>query len=42
MKYKKRLKNLEAAKKWWDSLPQRDKDSTTRPGSINQRTAFAS
>ena len=29
MKYKKRLRNLEAAKKWWDSLPQRDKDSTT-------------
>lgn len=42
MKYKKRLKNLEAAKKWWDSLPQKDKNSMTRPGSINQRTAVAS
>lgn len=40
MKAKHKKANLEAAKKWW--LPQRDKDSTTRPGSINQRTAFAS
>ena len=42
MKYKKRLRKLEAAKNWWDSLPQKDKNSMTRPGSINQRTAFAS
>ena len=42
MKAKHKKANLEAAKKWWDSLPQRDKDSTTRPGSINQRTAVAS
>lgn len=42
MKYKKRLRNLEAAKKWCDSLPQKDKNSMTRPGSINQRTAVAS
>ena len=42
MKYKKRVRNLEAAKKWWDSLPQKDKNSMTRPGSINQRTAVAS
>ena len=42
MKYKKRLRNLEAAKKWWDSLPQKDKNTMTRPGSINQRTAVAS
>ena len=42
MKAKHKKANLEAAKKWWDSLPQRDKDSTTRPGRINQRTAFAS
>ena len=42
MKAKHKKANLEAAKKWWDSLPQRDKDSTTRPSSINQRTAYAS
>ena len=41
MKYSKRLKNLEAAKKWWESLPQKDKDATTKPGSINQRTAYS-
>lgn len=41
MKYNKRLKNLEAAKKWRESLPQRDKDATTKPGSINQRTAYS-
>lgn len=37
MKYKKRLKNLEAAKKWWNSLPQKVKDTTTCPGSVKQR-----
>lgn len=37
MKYKKRLRNLELAKKWWDSQSQSFKDSTTRPGSIKQR-----
>lgn len=42
MKAKHKKANLEAAKKWWDSLPQKDKDSTTRLGSLNQRTAFAS
>lgn len=42
MKYKKRLRNLEAAKKWWDSLPQKDKNSMTRPGSVHQKTAVAS
>lgn len=39
MKYKKKLANLKAAQKWFDSLPERDKDSLTRPGGINQRTA---
>lgn len=42
MKAKHKKENLEAAKKWRDSLPQKDKNSMTRPGSINQRTAVAS
>ena len=33
--------NLEAAKKWRESLPQKDKDATTNPGSINQRIAYS-
>ena len=37
MKYKKKLKNLELAKSWWDKQDQRYKDSSTRPGGINQR-----
>lgn len=37
MKYKKKLKNLELAKAWWDKQPQNYKNSTTRPGGINQR-----
>lgn len=37
MKYKKKLKNLKAAQVWWDKQDNRYKDSTTRPGSINQR-----
>lgn len=37
MKYKKKLANLEAAKRWWDSQSQSYKNSTTRPGGINQR-----
>lgn len=36
-KYKKKLLNLERAKKWWDAQPQSYKNSTTRPGSIKQR-----
>ena len=39
VKYKKRLKNLEAAQKWFDALPEKVKASLTRPGGINQRTA---
>ena len=41
MKYKKKLANLKAAQKWFDSLPERDKASLTRPGGINQRTAVS-
>ena len=37
MKYKKKLKNLERAQKWWDAQPQSFKNSTTRPGSVKQR-----
>lgn len=39
MKYKKKLANLEAAKKWWESLPQSEKHGLTKPGGINQKTA---
>lgn len=41
MKHKKLVRNLETAKKQYESLPQRVKDSTTKPGSIKQRTAVA-
>lgn len=37
MKYKKKLANLAAAQRWWDAQPQSYKNSTTRPGGINQR-----
>lgn len=37
VKYKKRLKNLQAAQQWWDKQSQNYKNSTTRPGGINQR-----
>lgn len=39
MKAKKRRENLEIARSWWDKLPQSVKNSTTRPGSMKQRTA---
>ena len=38
MKYKKKVANLKAAQAWWDKQDKRFKDSTTRPGSIKQRT----
>jgi hypothetical protein len=38
MKYKKKLENLHAAQKWFDSLKESDKNGLTRPGSVNQRT----
>ena len=37
MKAKHKKANLEAAQAWWDKQNNRYKDSTTRPGSINQR-----
>lgn len=37
MKYKKKLANLKAAQDWWDKQSQSYKNSTTRPGGINQR-----
>lgn len=37
MKAKHKKENLEAAKKWWNSLPQKVKDTTTCPGSVKQR-----
>lgn len=42
MKARKRRANLAAAQAWWDKLPERDKASLTRPGSINQRVGAAS
>lgn len=41
MKAHKRKENLAAAQAWWDKLPEKDKQGTTRPGSVNQRTATA-
>lgn len=41
MKYKKKLANLEASKKWWESLPEREKAGLTKPGGINQTTGMA-
>ena len=37
MKYKKKISNLKAAQAWWDKQSQNYKNSTTRPGGINQR-----
>ncbi len=38
MKYKKKVENLKAAQKWFDSLSENVKRGLTRPGSVNQRT----
>lgn len=35
MKYKKKLANLNAAQRWWDSQSETFKKATTRPGSVN-------
>ena len=35
MKYKKKVANLEAAKRWWNSQPESFKKATTCPGSVN-------
>lgn len=37
MKYKAMRKRLEVGQKAWDNLSQRDKASTTRPGSVKWR-----
>lgn len=37
MKYKKKLRNLELAKAWWDKQPANYQRATTRPGSVKQR-----
>ena len=37
MKYKKKLANLKAAQKWFDTHPERYNASLTRPGGVNQR-----
>ncbi len=37
MKYKKKLRNLELAKIWWDKQSASYQKATTRPGGINQR-----
>lgn len=41
MKYKKKLANLKAAQSWFDKLPEKEKHSLTRPGSIKQRTGVS-
>lgn len=33
MKYKKKLKNLQARLKWWDNLPKSIQGAYCRPGS---------
>lgn len=38
MKARKLRENLAAAQRWWDKLPERDKASLTKPGSVKQRT----
>ncbi len=37
MKYKKMLQRLQAFQKAYDALPQREKDSRTKPGSVKCR-----
>lgn len=37
MKYKHKLKNLQAAQAWWDKQSPAYQKSTTRPGSVKQR-----
>ena len=36
MKYKNKLKNLEARQRQWDSFPKDIQAGTTRPGSKNK------
>jgi hypothetical protein len=37
MKAKKRRKYLAMKQAWWEKLPQREKDATTKPGSVKTR-----
>lgn len=37
MKYKKLKRRLEMKQNWWDKLPQNQKNSTKRPGSIKTK-----
>lgn len=37
MKYKNKVKALKAKQAWWDKLLQREKDATTRPGSVKTK-----
>ena len=37
MKYKNKVKALKAKQAWWDNLPQREKDPTTRPGYLKTK-----
>jgi hypothetical protein len=37
MKYKKMKEWLTQKQNWWEKLPQREKDATTKPGSIKTR-----
>ena len=40
MKYKHKLENLKAAQEWWDSQSNTFKNSSKRPGGINQTVAI--
>lgn len=37
MKYRKMKAYLEAKQAWWDKLPNRVQESTTRPGRVKTR-----
>ena len=37
MKYKKMVARLATAQRVWDALSQKDKATTTRPGSVKHR-----
>lgn len=37
MKYKHKVEYLKAKQLWWERLPEREKNATTKPGSIKTR-----
>lgn len=37
MKHKHKAAYLKLKQLWWEKLPQREKDATTKPGSIKTR-----